>query len=182
MNVQTDDDPQKMVRRIWNGNYIRTLENGTKSNEIIKDIINVSLNHRVLSLYTAFLALEPWRMPQYSYEYDQGEKKDNNPTGVGEETTISTDFAVLKAFPNPFSEKINIEVGSLLSGTVVQSVNIYDVLGNRVKTININSTSSDLQLEWLGDDDLGNKLNDGLYIIVINTTSGAIKLKVVIQR
>jgi hypothetical protein len=44
---------------IWTGNYIAALEAQPQTNEIVKQILDASLRERVLSRYTAFLALEP---------------------------------------------------------------------------------------------------------------------------
>jgi len=43
---------------IWAGNYIQSLEKATRTNANISEIIEWSLANRVLSFYTAFLALE----------------------------------------------------------------------------------------------------------------------------
>jgi len=43
---------------IWAGNYIQSLEKETRTNATVNEIIKWSLEHRVLSFYTAFLALE----------------------------------------------------------------------------------------------------------------------------
>ena len=47
-----------MDKIIWAGNYIQSLERGDRTNASIKEIIEWSLANRVLSFYTAFLALE----------------------------------------------------------------------------------------------------------------------------
>lgn len=47
------------TKTIWNGKYLLDLEKGIQSNSIINDIITTSLNNRILTNYTAFLALEP---------------------------------------------------------------------------------------------------------------------------
>jgi len=43
---------------IWAGNYIQELEQENRTNSVVKEIIDWSLENRVLSFFTAFLALE----------------------------------------------------------------------------------------------------------------------------
>ncbi len=47
-----------MHKTIWAGNYIQELEQESRTNSVVKEIIEWSLENRVLSFFTAFLALE----------------------------------------------------------------------------------------------------------------------------
>ena len=47
-----------MHKTIWAGNYIQELEQENRTNSVVKEIIEWSLENRVLSFFTAFLALE----------------------------------------------------------------------------------------------------------------------------
>ncbi|HXH19712.1 MAG TPA: hypothetical protein VNJ07_11585, partial [Chitinophagales bacterium] len=48
-----------LTRKIWAGNFIYAREQEQQLNSTKREIIDTSLANRVLSLYTAFLALEP---------------------------------------------------------------------------------------------------------------------------
>jgi len=51
----------------WEG-ILKSLESQNKTNDIVAEIINISMNNRILSLYTAFLALEPNFIPDEDNE------------------------------------------------------------------------------------------------------------------
>jgi hypothetical protein len=52
----------------WAGNYVRSLEAQTQTNDVINEIVRASLDERVLSVYSAFLALEPSRGGEVCYD------------------------------------------------------------------------------------------------------------------
>ena len=54
--ISTSDS---ITKTIWNGKFILESEASTQTNSMIGSIINLSMNNRILSNYTAFLALEP---------------------------------------------------------------------------------------------------------------------------
>lgn len=180
----SEKDSTRMLRRIWNGNYIYKLETGIITNDIIKEIIDVSRRNRVLSRYTAFLALEPWRMPKDDYYFYQPDKKDGGPitTSVDNESSIvTTPMMQIKAYPNPFTSSLLLEFNELAGDVEIYGVEIYSMLGVLVKTFDASSMQSN-QLVWNGDDFNGNDAANGMYSIVVKTSKGSVRCNVVLNR
>ena len=179
-----ENDSTRMLRRIWNGNYLYKLENGVVTNDVIKEIIDVSRRNRVLSRYTAFLALEPWRMPKDDYYFYQPEKKDGGPitTSVEEESsTVTTSLMQIKAYPNPFSSTLHLEFNELIGDVEIYGIEIYTTLGVLVKTFDAAGIQSN-RLTWNGDDFYGIDVANGMYSVVVKTSKGAVRFNVVLSR
>jgi hypothetical protein len=83
-----------LLNEMWHGNYIRQLENEPATTATISNIIDVSIESRVLSLYTAFLCLED--TVQYCDECEE------EPV-VSTETVAEAGLQV-QASPNPFTD------------------------------------------------------------------------------
>ncbi|MBI3260431.1 MAG: T9SS type A sorting domain-containing protein [Ignavibacteriae bacterium] len=191
LDAVPEPDPLKMIRRIWNGNYISKLETGTVTNEVIKEIIDISRRNRVLSMYTAFLALEPWRMPKDDYLFYQPDDDDNNNDDdddnislvIDENITVSgKDVIRVTAYPNPFTSQLKIECSELASGVEITSVEIYNTLGSLVKTFSGDVFGGNKNFVWLGDDNSGMEVQSGMYIVVVKTTKGIVRFNVVLNR
>jgi len=58
MPLSAVEEGTAIHRTIWAGNYIQELEQENRTNSVVKEIIEWSLANRVLSFFTAFLALE----------------------------------------------------------------------------------------------------------------------------
>ncbi|MBS1536488.1 MAG: hypothetical protein JST20_01915 [Bacteroidetes bacterium] len=185
-NVTPDVDSLKITRRIWNGNYIYKMETGTVTNDVIKEIIDVSRRNRVLSLYTAFLALEPWLMPKDNYYFYIPEKEKDGTGGsndVNESIIVNgSDIVHIKAFPNPFTTSLQIECNELAHGVKITSVEIYNSIGNLVKILASDGLGEAKNLQWLGDDNSGASAPNGMYVVVVKTTMGPIRFNVVLNR
>ncbi len=88
-----------LAESVWVGQYLNELSTYTQTNNVTSQIINTSIEKRVLSDYTAFLALEPGVGP---FEDDTP-----NPVNVAEfETNKLLD---VKAYPNPANNIVTIE-------------------------------------------------------------------------
>ncbi len=185
LNVVPDIDPLRMMRRIWNGNYINKLETGTITNDVIKEIIDISRRNRILSLYTAFLALEPWRMPKDDYIFLDPEKEEegNTNTAVDENIVVNgNDIIHVSAYPNPFTSNLRIECSEVAAGVTIASVEIYNSIGNLVKTIANDAFGGNRSFQWLGDDNSGADVPNGMYVVVVKTSMGAVRFNVVLSR
>lgn len=185
-DVLPEADSTRMLRRIWNGNYISKMETGTISNDIIKEIIDVSRRNRVLSIYTAFLALEPWRMPKDDYLFYQPEEKEDDgshSTDVNENVAVSgKEILHVTAYPNPFTSQLKIECSDLATGVEITSVEIYNTLGSLVKTFSGDVFGGNKSFLWLGDDNSGTEVQSGMYVVVVKTTKGIVRFNVVLNR
>jgi len=185
IDVTPSNSQDRTLEQLWIGSYIKTLELASpKTNDVVREIVDVSMDYRVLSLYTAFLALEPWRMR----DTINNENNPNDDEGNDDWNTDVKDYDVstnsgIKAYPNPFSSKITIHLNSLKAGTIVNSISVYNVIGNIVKSFSTGDlTNNSSELVWDGRDSTGNSLQNGTYLIVIHTNKGPITLKVVLLR
>ena len=81
---------------------------------------------------------------------------------------ISTDDPVavtpvlsLHCFPNPFNDVISMEVKSPMSQEL--KINIYNVKGQKIKTLQFSTQSGSGQITWNGNDDKGQAVAQGIY-------------------
>src|SRR5690606_6702954 len=86
------------------------------------NIINSSLSHRVLSRYTAFLALEPGL-------------QDPCVDCTDESSTTSTDDLTesvqCKVYPNPFYDKVVLELSGINSDEKPEDISLYNTRGEK---------------------------------------------------
>jgi len=163
-----------LLEESWVGNYIADLERRNYSNETILEIIDYSISERVLSLYTAFLAIDPALMPDIS-----GDENDGGWTEIDE---ISAEKVkdTFTAFPNPFRENLSIKF------TVAESddsdfilLKIYNITGQLVWMKLIKNDKDTYEVQWDGKDSKGNNLTEGTYLIVIESDAMQKTMKVV---
>lgn len=131
-------------------------------------LFRLSLYHRVLTKQSAFLALENGDTV--------GSNKDNDWRNPGGATlsitrTVSKEPETITIYPNPFSDKINLETSSN-----IEDVYIYNMLGQEVYHTKAKypTTHTEIQLSDLG-------LKDGIYWVVVVTKDGQIKKQIVKQ-
>ncbi|MFW5831204.1 MAG: VIT domain-containing protein [Prolixibacteraceae bacterium] len=167
-----------VISQIWIGNEILELEKSAhySSYGIINEIIDKSLANRILSLYTAFLALEPGMLDELNETDKRGE-----PTTAAEE--IRNESEDIKIYPNPFTDKVNIEVQlpENMNRNHVK-LEIYDLFGKLIKTFDARQfeTLSEIKIEWNATSENGNRVPDGTYLFVCTTPEGKISKKLII--
>jgi hypothetical protein len=147
----------------WNHRYIEELSQ-LNSSVFTKEIIDSSINNRVLCNFTAFLALETGDTINTN--------KNDNPslTEIGN-IPNNTTTDVVKCYPNPFSESLTISFA-----TEAESIEIYDITGRKV--FHALPNKNDRSFIWNGIDNNGNALTTGIYIITIKTATDRISIKV----
>jgi flagellar hook assembly protein FlgD len=92
-----------------------------------------------------------------------------------EETKNSFD---LKSYPNPFTSTTEVDY-SLSEPTLVQ-VNVYDKLGNKVRSLVQESQVSGVHsVVWDGNHQNGRQATPGLYVIRIKTALKSTAVKVI---
>jgi hypothetical protein len=69
--------------------------------------------------------------------------------------------------PNPANEKITVSSNNLIS-----SINIIDLSGKLVKTINLNANSTEISI---------NELKSGIYNLIISTSQGIVTNKLIVE-
>ncbi len=87
----------------------------------------------------------------------------------------------LSLFPNPFSEKANIAF-SILSDQEV-TIQIYNLQAKEISTILLPTKlfKGSHKIDWYGNDNEGNKLQSGIYVLKFQTGNSIITRKLIIQ-
>lgn len=171
-----------LAAEIWTGNYITALEAQPESNEIIGQIINASLEERVLSRYTAFLALEPGDTVEICLDCQD---ESDVVISVDERNTAASDSLLLRAYPNPFNAETTINL-NLPSGVKAEdmSLKIYNVLGQVVRTFPLTPAAQPgrQQIVWDGRNDVGGVVATGVYYVIFRTPARKATLKLVMVK
>lgn len=111
--------------------------------------------------------LQVFRCYKYPLDYSAFEGKDlatGDPVelAVYNEQGIITEFKLFDNYPNPFNPITNIEF-SFIERSIVTVV-VYDVLGNKVKTLVNDIMEPGLKtITWDSQDDSGNIVSSGIY-------------------
>jgi len=171
----------------WHGKEILEMENSPNSYSIINDIIENSIENRILCNYTAFLCLEPGMLGELE-EIEDWETKnrwtDPMDGGVVSAEEIKANAFEANVYPNPFNERVNIEV-RLPDGATVQNsrFEIYDLFGKRIKTFSVEefNGNSTITLRWDAADASGKKVSAGTYLFVCITPEGKISKKLIVM-
>ena len=160
------------TRKMWVSKFLADLESGTNINNQTKaEIIDSSLQSRVLSLYTAFLALEPSDTTEACNDCED----ETNPGATGVEELLNN--VSLKAFPNPFTSQITLQIH--LEDEKAE-LKIYNTLGQLVKTFELNNDmGTDIILNWNGKSDNGDELSAGVYLVILETKTGKKTMRIV---
>jgi hypothetical protein len=85
-------------------------------------------------------------------------------TKVGDDQapSLPNSFQLFQNYPNPFNQSTEIEF--ILSRSDFVSLNIYDILGRRIKTlVSENSSSGHKSAYWDGKDNWGKEVCSGVY-------------------
>ena len=157
-----------LSEEMWVGNYIRALEAQTQTNTVIAEIIDQSINERVLSRYSAFLCLDPARGGEICYEcVDETQLV----TGIAETPETEAD-SLLQVYPNPFNAQTTITVNlrTPVDGKHLQ-IRIFNILGQLVRTFRpeIAAGQRTLQVKWDGTNDQRVAVASGTYLLVVQT-------------
>ncbi len=161
---------------IWVGKYIQFLESQPASNEVISEIIEYSMRQRVLSRYTAFLALEPSDSVAAC-----GDCRDESQLVSSDDELPVDTLITIEAYPNPFSERTTV-VAKLGSAAPEVEAAIYDVMGRRIRTFTGRTAGERWEFVWEGRDDAGREVANGVYFVVVKTAHQRISRKLVRMR
>ena len=112
---------------IWGGLKQRQMYGIDQTNTVIQAIIQNSKDYRVLSKYTAFLALEPDEGPLTI----ENEDPFTEPTvGIFEQPDEQVSFAI---YPNPFTANLSIDISVAKEKSV--KIILFDLQGKEVATL-----------------------------------------------
>lgn len=171
-----------VAQEIWTGNYIAALEAQPQTNELIKQILEVSLRERVLSRYTAFLALEPNDTVKVCQDCKDESKLVSS---IALREKEAPDDSLLQAYPNPFNAATTLTVR--LPGNVTKenvSLKIHNLIGQVVRTFDLPSDAGNhaYQFTWDGRNDAGQMAATGTYFAVLKTPASRKALKLVMMK
>ncbi|MBK8660194.1 MAG: T9SS type A sorting domain-containing protein [Bacteroidetes bacterium] len=172
-NALQDDS---IVRKMWAGAFVEHHErnNPNPDNQTKYMIRDTSLQARVLSQYTAFLALEYADTSLYCIDYE------NNPNGGGGGTVGLADLenkVSINAFPNPFEGSISIAI-KLKSAEENLTLKIYNMNGQLVYEVPVDN-AAESTIVWNGQDNEGQDVPSGIYIAELKTSTHKQVLKLV---
>jgi hypothetical protein len=147
---------------------------------VVSQTIGLSIDARVLSSYTAFLALEPSDtvLPCLTC-LDESQFTD-----VESDNEPSTDSS-LAAYPNPFNAQTTLRV-TLPPGVRPDDVSfkIFDLLGREIATFDIGALSEggSRTFTWNGLDRSGAPVATGVYVAVFQTPQRRHMLKLLMVK
>jgi len=171
-----------LLMKIWTGNFIIDLERNGSTNDIISEVVKYSLEYRILSLYTAFLALEPGvstdipseleRTPDWINDGEWWEDGGWEPIGIDDDvfSEVKSSELDVAVYPNPFSYSTTIQVIiSDFSNTLDYSISIHNILGEKIKSFNPQQyqVGNKIVIKWDGRHENGNEIPAGNYLLVV---------------
>ncbi|MEM6628377.1 MAG: VIT domain-containing protein [Bacteroidota bacterium] len=182
----TGNEADSSLHKSWTANLIMDLERGSYDNRTIGKIVDLSLENRILSNYTAFLALEPWMNLDSLLNATEpgGEERCvtcdgcfdcfTDAPGVPEVTTSIDeelrDEEVVSVYPNPFEDVVQIQM-ELPDNTPMGGElewRIFDATGRSLVKQRLNVHNNLIQLVWDGKDTAGTNLPVGIYYVGIS--------------
>lgn len=166
-----------LAEEAWAGNYIQSLESQIQTNDVINEIVDYSISERILSIYSAFICLEPSRGGEVCYDcIDESES-----TAI-EEVKIESVKDSLTAYPNPFNSttKIKLILPEFKNHNEI-SVKIYNTLGQEIRSFAIdNHINGQMEFIWNGKNNNGIDVASGNYFFIAATPEKMYKMKLVL--
>jgi Ca-activated chloride channel family protein len=173
----------RTLETIWAGNYITALEALPQSNANTKAIIDASLSYRVLSKYSAFLALEPNDTLKACLTCRDETKL--VPVQRQPAALVPTTDSLISAYPNPFNPetKLRVRLPQGINGRQ-SALKIFNVLGQEVRTFDLSDIPSGgaAEIRWDGMSKNGGIVSSGVYIAVLTTPVRSQSVKLVMTR
>jgi vault protein inter-alpha-trypsin-like protein/flagellar hook capping protein FlgD len=169
-----------LSEEMWIGNYISSLEAQTQTNNIISEIINNSISERVISLYTAFLCLDPERGGEICYDC-----LDETQLVAINDLTDAQNDSLLQANPNPFNNQTSI-IFSTTQKIEKDDITfkIYNILGQAVRTFkpSLTADQKSVHFVWDGTNDNNVQVSSGNYYFIAQTPQKQYKLKIMLLK
>jgi hypothetical protein len=147
--------PGHNQNKTWN--YFNNRELAAYGSAYRQEVIDSSINNRVLSDFTAFLALDI---------RDTVNKSQN--LNVKNPTTAQS--GTITAYPNPFRTTLTIE-----SKQPIEMIQIFSIEGKLLKS---NKTTNVLKWTWDGKDNAGNIMPAGVYIVRVSSSGSSTALRI----
>lgn len=176
-----------VLRQVWAAQYLQSLENQTATSEIIRDIIDLSIHERILSTYTAFLALEPNDTLKACSTCPNESQGNNGGTIHVEQPKPNQQLSdsLIQIYPNPSNAQMNIRV-RLPNGITNQGVTlrIFNTLGQLVYTFDASKLDDRHveQMTWRCQTNNNVAVATGIYFLVLNTPKGRFATKLLVMK
>lgn len=163
---------------MWTGQYISDLESQNPSNDLINEILYHSLKERVLSRYSAFLAVES----DVQIEPDPGDPFDPEWPIVIDVEEIRADADTIMVYPNPFIDFLTIEL-DCTDPESVQELAIYSLTGSLLYRFDTEQfpVRGRNEYTWNGTMANGNSAGAGIYLLVYRNGTTRKTIKIVKQ-
>jgi hypothetical protein len=152
------------LQYFWAGQQIAKMETSTSDNATVAQIIETSINNRILSRYTAFLALEPAQGGDTCKVCDKtdGNIKSSDTRITSASKEISDKVLKLAATPNPFKTETTIKLTfESWKESGKARIFIYDLTGKIVKTIDLDIKQGDTEASIILE---SQDMPSGIYI------------------
>lgn len=148
------------------GLQLTDLEKEIQYNNIVNEILALSLAQNVLSIYTAFLCLEPSRGGEICYDC-----MDETVLNIQANQETAPSDSLMQAYPNPFNARTTIRINlSGIKNPQNTTFRIYNMLGQAVRTFTPPSRADGIHsFVWDGTNDAGVMTASGQYLFVIQS-------------
>ncbi|MEM9933221.1 MAG: T9SS type A sorting domain-containing protein, partial [Bacteroidota bacterium] len=165
-----------LTKSMWAGMQIGAWEEGTPTNDLIQKIMSLSLESRVLSEYTAFLALEP---SDTTAPCLADECIDETALPVHIDQLLATELEI-KIGPNPFKEQLIVR-GKLIPGSVTPTIRVFDLMGRVVSLLLIETEGEEWRATWDGSSSAGHSLPTGVYLLKVEVNGQSVLRRIIKQ-
>lgn len=171
--------PDSATKTIWEGRYVLDREKLVQTNAVIGDIVEHSIRNRVLSNYTAFLALEPSRGGQIC---STCVADDNEQVATGlEDELLSKDSLLVTVFPTPASKNAQIVIKDYMVSNG-SKVSIFNSMGELTRELSLETASIGRGKVTMNIDLEEIDLRNGAYFVIYSNGERTKKGKMIVQR
>jgi len=169
---------EESLATLWAGLKIDNLEDGNHSNDNINEIISESLDNHVLSLYTAFLALEPGMNPdEIEVDPEESEIIDEWDMFFPVKIEEIEENLNLTVNPNPFRDYLEINLNDITNRENIIDMYIVNVMGQTIKVFDLQNNEN--IIIWNGLNDNDEEVEKGIYFIILRCGKEIYKTKIV---
>lgn len=167
------------LNKVWANQLLSQFSNSyyTRNDQAIE----LSLQNRILTYWTAFLALEKGqKLCDTCIGWNGGSVI---ATEIDAKKTVPTSYEIMQAYPNPFNPSTTLRIRlPQQTETKDVSLKIFNILGQVVKSFDVNilSDRQETNITWNGKDDNNIALSSGVYLAVITTPQKRYSVKLVL--
>ncbi len=161
--------------QFWAFKELSKLQKEQQSKSIKEEIVRLSTKNRVISQYTAFLALEPWMM-NIKDKYSYTDAENNNENGGGDMSGIEDPTNSLEVNLNYNSQDniVTLNIENSDENLNIEKITFYDISGKELQQWQITDDDSEINLTWQVSDAISN----GTIIVIIETNNGTVTKKI----